>query len=140
MRVEPRSGMPQSGTGRIPGAGPLNPGAVVPGGVGFRAGGAGSFGLGRAPITGRPFNSIISPEGNQHFHQTQAQAYEQQFYYQQEQEQLLYAREQNGDEEEEVAMYAGGRAAQLGQQFRDQAFISGYCFGSDEVLSSPYPG
>eukprot|EP00961_Rhodomonas_salina_P077800 1044028-Rhodomonas_salina.2 len=52
MCVEPRSGMPQSGTGLNPGVGPLNPGAVVPRGVCFRAGGASSFGQGRAPITG----------------------------------------------------------------------------------------
>eukprot|EP00961_Rhodomonas_salina_P271858 3673146-Rhodomonas_salina.1 len=30
-------------------------------------------------------------------------------------------------------MYAGGRAAQLGQQFRYQAFVSGYHFGLDDV-------
>eukprot|EP00961_Rhodomonas_salina_P127897 1724146-Rhodomonas_salina.4 len=60
---------------------------------------------------------------NQHFHQTQVQAYKQQFYYQQEQEQLLYRRysEQIRDE-------------------REEAFISGYHFGSNKVLSSPYPG
>eukprot|EP00961_Rhodomonas_salina_P252609 3414456-Rhodomonas_salina.1 len=33
-------------------------------------------------------------------------------------------------------MYAGGRAAQLGQQFRDLAFVSGYRFGLDDVVST----
>eukprot|EP00961_Rhodomonas_salina_P291079 3931682-Rhodomonas_salina.1 len=38
-------------------------------------------------------------------------------------------------------MYAGGRAAQLGQQFRYQAFVSGYHFGFDCPLPArPYPG
>eukprot|EP00961_Rhodomonas_salina_P011866 159360-Rhodomonas_salina.1 len=37
-------------------------------------------------------------------------------------------------------MYSGGRAAQLGQQFRDQAFISGFGFGFDDTNSGALLG
>eukprot|EP00961_Rhodomonas_salina_P035360 475885-Rhodomonas_salina.1 len=37
-------------------------------------------------------------------------------------------------------MFAGGRAAQLGQQFRDQAFVHGFRFGLDDVALQDDPG
>eukprot|EP00961_Rhodomonas_salina_P162286 2186052-Rhodomonas_salina.1 len=41
---------------------------------------------------------------------------------------------QGGEEENEFAMYADGRAAQLGKHFRDTAFVNGYCFGLDDAV------
>eukprot|EP00961_Rhodomonas_salina_P114494 1540714-Rhodomonas_salina.1 len=43
-------------------------------------------------------------------------------------------------EENEFAMFAGGRAAQLGQQFRNQAFVHGFHFGLDDAVLQDDPG
>eukprot|EP00961_Rhodomonas_salina_P167139 2252362-Rhodomonas_salina.1 len=43
-------------------------------------------------------------------------------------------------EENEFAMFARGRTAQLGQQFRDQAFVHGFRFGLDDDILQDDPG
>eukprot|EP00961_Rhodomonas_salina_P043136 580049-Rhodomonas_salina.1 len=43
-------------------------------------------------------------------------------------------------EENKFAMFAGGSVAQLGQQFRDQAFVHGFSFGLDDAVLQDDPG
>eukprot|EP00961_Rhodomonas_salina_P224096 3030194-Rhodomonas_salina.1 len=43
-------------------------------------------------------------------------------------------------DENEFAMFARGRAAQLGQQFRNQAFVHGFRFGLDYAILQDDPG